>query len=134
MRELKIGNKEIRVRATPLALLFYKQAFKSDLIGDMIGLFKGIGFERISNLDTEDTEAVLEIATGLDVITLLQITWAMAKADALGKQFPSFEKWLTELEQADFFDPDFLLGVLGEAVEGFFRRGGKPGPKKSKKQ
>jgi hypothetical protein len=38
MREITVGGKQIRVRATPLALLFYKQEFRTDLIGDLISM------------------------------------------------------------------------------------------------
>ena len=38
MREIKLGDKEVKIRATPLALLFYKQEFKSDLIGAIVFL------------------------------------------------------------------------------------------------
>ena len=36
MREISIGEKQIRLRATPLALLYYQQEFGSDLVGDLI--------------------------------------------------------------------------------------------------
>jgi len=38
MREITIGDKTIRVRATPLALLFYKQEFSVDLVGDLMSM------------------------------------------------------------------------------------------------
>ena len=38
MREITIGEKTIRVRATPLALLYYRQEFKTDLVGDLISM------------------------------------------------------------------------------------------------
>lgn len=119
MRELRAGDKTIRVRATPLALLFYRQQFKTDLLGDLIGMIQSIGLDRIRNLAPGDTEAALEIFAGLDVLKFLQITWAMAKADAYGQQFPSFEQWLAELGKVDLFDPEFLLAALGEAADGF---------------
>lgn len=102
MRELKIGDKEIRVRAAPLALLYYRQAFKSDLLGDMIKL-----------------KDVMDDPSRLDTVTCLQIIWAMAKADAYGKSFPSFEAWLVELGSIDFSDPSFLVAALEEAADGF---------------
>lgn len=108
MRELRIGDKEIRVRATPLALLYYKQAFKSDLIGDMTKM-----------------QYVADDPSQLDTVVCLQMIWAMAKADAYGQQFPSFEKWLAELDSIDFSDPSFLVAAVEEAADGFLGGGRK---------
>lgn len=110
MKEINIGGQKMRVRATAPALFFYKKEFKCDLIGDLVGLSK-ISKDDISQLDT---------------VALLQITWAMAKADAgIGNdsKFPSFETWLFTLEGIDLTDPDGLMKALEEAREGFFRRG-----------
>lgn len=109
MRELKIGDKEIRVRATPLALLYYKQAFKSDLIGDMTKM-----------------QYVADDPSKLDTVACLQMIWAMAKADNYGKSFPSFESWLGGLDSIDFSDPSFLVAALEEAANGFLGGGNKP--------
>lgn len=110
MKEINIGGQTLRVRATAPALFFYKKEFKRDLIGDLAGMSK-ITKDDISQLDT---------------VTLLQITWAMAKADtgiANDSKFPSFETWLFSLEGIDLTDPDGLMKALEEAREGFFRRG-----------
>lgn len=108
MRELNIGGQQVRVRATPLALLFYKQEFKTDLIGDLVKL------ERIQSDPSQ-----------LDVVSFLQLIWAMAKADAYGKEFPSFFSWVGALESFDITDKDVLLGAFEEARNGFFRGGVK---------
>jgi len=107
MREITIGEKTIRVRATPLALLYYKQEFKTDLVSDLIKM-----------------QAIERDPSRIDSVVLLQMIWAMAKADAgPGKQFPSFERWLSELDSFDLTDQDLLSAVLEEAADGFFRRG-----------
>ena len=62
MREITIGEKTIRVRATPLALLFYKQEFKSDLIGDLMSM---------QNMANDPSQ--------FDALKFLQLIWAMAK-------------------------------------------------------
>lgn len=112
MREIKIGQKTQRVRATPLALLFYKKEFKRDLLGDL----------------TKLSEAKDDLSK-LDSIAMLQLIWAMAKADAgVGEPFPEFENWITTLEAVDFADPEFMVKALEEAQEGFFR--GSVGPQK----
>lgn len=117
MREIKIGEKIVRVRATPLALLYYKQAFGTDLVGDMTKM-RGI----------EDDPSQI------DSVVMMQITWAMAKADnGPGKQFPSFETWVSELESFDISDPGILQAVMEEAMDGFFRRGFQKQQKQRKK-
>lgn len=111
MRELNIGDKTIRVRATPLALLYYKQAFGSDLVGDLV---------KMKDIENDPSK--------FDSVTIMQIAWAMAKADAgPGKQFPSFETWLSELAGFDFSDPQMIWAIMEEAADGFFRRGVEKG-------
>jgi hypothetical protein len=103
MREITIGEKQIRVRATPLALLFYKQEFKTDLIGDLISM-----------------QEMTSDPSLFDSVKILQIMWAMAKADGKGS-FSSFETWLGGLDSVDFADGDMLAAVVEEATDGFFR-------------
>ena len=105
MREITIGSKKIRVRATPLALLYYKQAFKGDLLGDMTKM-----------------EEVEKDMSKLDTVQFLQMIWAMAKADNFGKPFPAFEEWLAGLEDFDISDPAAVMAALEEAADGFFRQ------------
>lgn len=101
MREITIDGKEVRVRATPLALLFYKQEFNSDLVGDLA---------KMQELETDPSK--------IDAVAVLQMTWAMAKADS-PKSFPSFEKWLSEFESFDI--STVFMDVVEEATDGFFR-------------
>lgn len=113
MREINIGNQVARVRATPLALLFYRQEFKSDLVGDLIAL-----------------EKIKDDPSQLDSVAILQLVWAMAKADAYGKEFPSFMQWVSELDYFDMSDEKLMAAVLEEAADGFFRTGAKHDPKR----
>lgn len=118
MREITIGNKKIRVRATPLALLYYKQAFATDLVGDMAKM-----------------QGIEEDSSRLDSVVILQITWAMAKADnGPGNQFPSFEGWVAGLDSFDLSDPSTLQAVMEEAADGFFRRGVQKQQQKQRKK
>jgi hypothetical protein len=105
LKEIKIGDKEVKIKATPLALLFYKQEFSTDLVGDLVA-FKDLK-EDISKIN---------------LLVVLQMTWAMAKAEHFGNEgsFSSFEVWLSKFEQVDFTDKDFLVAVLEEATDGFF--------------
>jgi hypothetical protein len=107
MREIQIGDKTIRVRATPLALLYYRQEFNADLIGDLISM-----------------QAMSSDPSQFDALKFLQLIWAMAKADD-AKGFPSFEAWLADLESFDFADADIMTTVIEEATDGFFRGGRK---------
>lgn len=116
MKELNIGDQVVRVRATPLALLFYRQEFKSDLVGDLIAL-----------------EKVMDDPSQLDSVALLQLVWAMAKADAFGKEFPSFMQWVSTLDYFDMSDEKLMTDVLEEAADGFFRTGAKHEPKGKRK-
>lgn len=107
MREITIGEKTIRVRATPLALLYYRQEFKADLIGDLMSM-----------------QAMATDPSQFDALKFLQLIWAMAKADD-AKGFPSFEAWLADMESFDFADNDIMTAVIEEATDGFFRGGRK---------
>lgn len=103
MREITIDGKEIRVRATPLALLYYKQEFGSDLLGDLV---------KMQNIEADMSR--------IDTVALLQLIWAMAKADK-PKGFPGFEKWLAGFESFDLADTEMFVAVMEEAANGFFR-------------
>jgi len=103
MREITIGEKTIRVRATPLALLYYRQEFKTDLIGDLISM------QEMANDPSQ-----------FDSIKMLQLIWAMNKADK-PEGFPSFEGWLSNLDSIDFGDGDMMTAAIEEAEDGFFR-------------
>jgi hypothetical protein len=107
MRTIKIGEKEIGLKATPLALVYYKQAFGSDLVGDLV---------KMQKLEKDPSK--------LDSVFLLQLTWAMAKAhEGVGKKFPDFMTWVADLESFDFTDDAVLNAIIDEATDGFFRRG-----------
>ena len=109
MKTIKIGEKEIGLKATPLALLYYKQEFKTDLIGDLLKM-----------------QALANDPSALDSVAILQIAWAMNKAaEGKGKTFPHFESWLEQFEYVDFSDADTLTAIMNEAMEGFFRRGSR---------
>ena len=117
MREIKLGNKEVRIKATPIALLFYKQEFNSDLISKIA-----------------DLEKIKKDPSKMDFLFMLQMTWAMAKTEQFNnkKSFPSFELWLSEFENVDFSDQDTLVAIMGEATDGFFHGAGTKFPKPTK--
>lgn len=112
MKTIKLGESEVDIKASPVALFYYKQEFKTDLIGDLIKMSEAS--KDMSNIDT---------------IMILQLIWGMAKAaNGTGKNFSGFEKWLADLESVDFTDKTLIDAVIGEAQEGFFRGANKPKP------
>ncbi|GIP38306.1 hypothetical protein J31TS4_15860 [Paenibacillus sp. J31TS4] len=124
MRELKIGEQTVRVRATPLALLFYRQEFQADVLADLL---------KMGELLKKDENGEID-PSRFDVIAILQLVWAMAKADAYGNQFPSFVDWLATLEGLDISDPAFMVPAMEEAADGFFRAGAKAGADQASKK
>lgn len=104
MKVLNIGEQKVRVKATPLALLFYKQEFKTDLLGDLTKMMD-----------------IKKDMSKFDTVAILQLVWAMAKADAFGQTFPSFLEWVSKLDSIDLSDKDFLVAALEEATDGFLR-------------
>ncbi len=121
MKTVKIGDKELGLRATPLALLYYKQSFKKDLIEDLVS------FQDMANIEKGDF-------SGFDSVKILQICYAMNKADNFGKQFPDFETWLSKLDGIDFADEQFMIAIIEEATDGFFRSAGNAAGTNSKKK
>lgn len=110
MRTTTIGGKKIQLRANPLALLFYKQAFDSDLIADLLKL------QSLQSLQDGDFSS-------LDTVSLFQIAYAMNKAAKPTDVFPKFEEWLAQFETIGFDDPQWIIDVVEEATDGFFRSG-----------
>lgn len=107
MREIKAGEKTIRVRGNPLALLYYRQEFGSDLLGDMIKM-----------------QEMASDPSRFNALTFLQMAWAMAKAaEGFGVKFPEFGQWLDGMDEFDISDPEIMGPVLEEAQAGFFRHG-----------
>jgi hypothetical protein len=107
MRTIQIGEKQIGLKATPLALLFYKQQFKSDLVSDLM---------KMNGIEKDPSK--------LDGLLILQMAWALAKAnEGVGKKFPDFTTWVAELEEFDFSDATTV--VMEEAQDGFFRGGNR---------
>jgi|SRR5690554_2028979 len=121
MRIVKIGGKELGLKASPLALLYYRQAFNKDLIEDLVSL------QNMANMTDGDF-------SGFDSVKILQFIYVMNKAANFGKQFPDFEKWLAGLNEIDFADQQLWLDVVEEAIDGFFRSAGNTAGTKSKKK
>lgn len=119
MRTTQIGGKELELRATPLALLFYKQAFNKDLVADITKLqtFQGLEDGDFGQFDS---------------LLLLQVAYAMNRAAKPKDGFPSFERWLEALENIDFGEPQWLVDIVEEAIDGFFRSAGTVAPEKGK--
>jgi hypothetical protein len=112
MRIIKIGEKEIGLKATPLALVYYKQAFKSDLVSDLL---------KMDGIEKDPSK--------MDGVLFLQMAWAMAKAcEGVGKKFPDFATWVAELDEIDL--EELTACVMEEARKGFFRGRSRTKPKR----
>ena len=110
MKDIKIGDVELGLKANPLALLYYRQEFQSDLVQDLVDLE-----DLLKDLNNQDY-------SNFDSVKILQIIWAMNKANNYDdNSFPSFEKWLSEFDSINFQDPIFYYDLLEEARDGFFR-------------
>lgn len=107
MRDIKIGDKTVRVAATPVTLFIYKKEFGTDLVGDLIGL---------QTLENDPST--------MDSTKFLQMAWAMAKTANMPNNFPDFVTWLSEFDYVDFSDDSMMTGIVEEAEEGFFRNAG----------
>ena len=117
MREIKIGEKIYGVRATTLALLFYKQEFNRSLLKDYVK----------ASVEAKDNGELF------DEVILLQIMWAMHKADKLPERVSGFESWLESIGDINFGNPELYKNVIQEAVEGFFQKPLAKGPAPAKR-
>ena len=120
MKKIKIGDKELGLRATPLALLYYNQEFDKDLMEDLVSL------QDMADISEDDL-------SGFDTVKILKIAYAMNKADNYGKSFPGFEQWLSDIDSIDFGDPEWIMEIVNEAMEGFFRSAKEESEQKAKK-
>lgn len=118
MREIYLGSQLVRVKASALALHFYEDEFKKDLFGDLVKMSRILG--------ANDPEKI-------EIIPILRLIWAMAKASEYPKAFQSFESWLSTFEDLDLSDTAFMIAAVEEAAAGFFRTGDK-GKKSEEKQ
>jgi hypothetical protein len=125
MKNVTIGNKELGLRASPMALLFYQQNFNSDLIADL-AKFQKENMDKIAKGDFSNFNSV----------ELLQMTWAMNKAAEYPDKFPAFEEWLGSFNSFQVTNANYIIGIIKEATDGFFRSGeesrGKPGEETKK--
>lgn len=113
MRIVKIGEKELGLKASPLALLYYQQNFKKDLIADLMSLQ---GLTKFAEGDYSALNSVL----------LLQILYALNKAYNFGKKFPDFTSWLAEFDSIDLME--IIPELVEEIEDGFFRSAGLQQP------
>lgn len=100
MKQIKLGNTEVKILGTPMTAYHYKKAFGQSFSGDLMAL------QRIS----EDQSA-------FDDINLLQMIWAMAKT--CDKNIKPFVNWLEEIEFLNL--GDVIDEVTEEAMDATFR-------------
>lgn len=123
MRELSCGDQKVRVRASNLTLLFYKQEFKRDVVGDFAAMLTELvgGLQALSGGKKFDL-ANIDLSK-LDSVVLLQIIWSMAKSAEYdgSSKFPNFTDWIGTVDDLNIFNKDVLLAVAEEGAKGFFR-------------
>ncbi len=120
MRTTNIGGKKVELRASPLALLFYRQEFGKDLLDD----FKDLqSLEALAKKSSESFRF-----EDLRLMDFFQLAYALNKAAGKPSEFcPNYEEWLYGIE-LDLGEMDWIADVVYEAADGFFRSG-EPSPK-----
>lgn len=88
-KTIKLGDKEILLKATAMNLIIYQEAFGEDMFkakGELLDAMgkDGIQFEKIPS------------------VTLLKMLWTMARTG--DKNFPPFRDWLESLEELPVVD------------------------------
>jgi hypothetical protein len=68
--------------------------------------------------------------SGMDMVGVLQLAYAMHKAAELNKVQMSFEEWLSQFDGLGLGEEEnWVVDVVQEAIDGLFRTG-KPAPEK----
>jgi len=128
MRTIELGGKKLGLRARPSALRVYQQAFGKDLIAEM-QYFQGIGLELAQGN-----------ISGFNSMLILQIVYALHQASDTKKVLPHFDEWLDSFEYISFADPSWIMDVIEEVTDGFFRAprtaqgAGKEAPKETEQR
>ena len=118
MRTVTIGDKQIALRANPLALFFYRQTFNQDMMAAVMELQGKM--QRVGEGDY----------FSLDMVGIFQLAYAMHKAAEPNKVQTSFEEWLSHFDGLGLGEEEnWIVDVVQEAIDGLFRTG-KPAPEK----
>lgn len=117
MRTVTIGDKQIALRANPLALFYYRQAFGQDMVAAVMELQSKM--QLVGQGDF----------SGMDMVGIFQLAYAMHKAAEPNKVQMSFEEWLGQFDGLGLGEEEnWVVDVVQEAIDGLFRTG-KPAPK-----
>ena len=118
MRTVTIGDKQIALRANPLALFYYRQTFNQDMMAAVMELQGKM--QRVGEGDY----------FSLDMVGIFQLAYAMHKAAEPNKVQMSFEEWLSQFDGLGLGEEEnWVVDVVQEAIDGLFRTG-KPAPEK----
>ena len=133
-KDIEVWGKKIGLRASPLAPVVYRQEFESSLTGDFVKMTKlsTLG-EKLQSVTEENLDEHEEDFNDVEdvVLDLLQIVYAMNRADNFGKGFPEYESWLNDFEYMDFTEVNWITEVIPIVKDGFFRNG-QPAGKQTK--
>lgn len=99
MRNIELGNREIKIHASPLTPYIYKKNFNQTFSSDLIELSQ-----------------IQDDMTKLDDVNVLQMIWAMEKTD--NNRIDDFETWLSKLEKVDL--GEVIQDVTEEAMNATF--------------
>lgn len=105
---ITIDGRQVPFRSTGALLLRYKAQFQRDALKDIVKLYPLI--QKCKELkDAEDPEAALNILDGLDMQTLYNFVWVMAKA--ADPAIPHLDAWL------DGFGTFPIMDIISELSE-----------------
>lgn len=120
MRTIELGGKKLGLRARPSALRVYHQQFDRDLVADM-NHFNEIA----SDLNKGDISR-------FNSMLLLQVVYALHQAYDTKKVLPNFDDWLDTFDYINLGEPGWMLEVVQEVADGFFRAPGADQATKAK--
>jgi len=125
MREIKIGEIEIGIKASALTPKLYKSEFgrECDITRDILNLVdaKKLIKSNLENKEINKEEIADSFLERFDTVVLQQLTYIMNKTANIGtgNPFPSFDKWL--LDYAEDLDVFTLMNdVIEEGIKGLF--------------
>lgn len=111
--EIKINEKSVKLKASLLSQLIYKQTFGKDMLVDVIALDE----YRKENAESEgkfkSNTMAMEYSYMAKNITY-QIMWAFAKT--ADENITSFENWIDEIEDIDYSNAEKVCGNLLDAM------------------
>ncbi|MCF8012708.1 MAG: hypothetical protein K9L56_15685 [Clostridiales bacterium] len=112
MRKIKIGSKELGLKATLSVLFPYRDIFETELIDDILQVQQMMDSIASGNFKKINTKK------------LLRVIWAMnMNYEGIElKNESQFNCWMEKLEdeQLNLSDPNFWMPIVNEGMDGYF--------------